>query len=161
MNSAIKLLSLFGLIAGVGLSNTALFAQDAKDGIARADDGDPRSAVKEYSLGYAIYVDNCIGCHRFSGEGMPDVFPSLKGSPLVRLTDPTVVINWILRGVSDVTSEQTPYYGIAMPAFHWQFTDAEVAAVASYIRNAWGNSAPAVEASAVADLRRGKAAAPR
>ena len=40
-----------------------------------------------------------------------------------------------------------------MPAFAWKLDDAQVAAVATYARNSWGNSAPAVHADQVADLR--------
>jgi mono/diheme cytochrome c family protein len=36
-----------------------------------------------------------------------------------------------------------------MPAFDWKLTDGEVAAVASYVRNSWGNTAPAVTADQV------------
>jgi mono/diheme cytochrome c family protein len=41
-----------------------------------------------------------------------------------------------------------------MPAFGWLLTDEQVAAVATYIRQAWGNSAPPVSASDVASARR-------
>jgi mono/diheme cytochrome c family protein len=40
-----------------------------------------------------------------------------------------------------------------MPSFAWQLSDADVAAVVTYIRNAWGNVAPAVSASGVANMR--------
>jgi len=40
-----------------------------------------------------------------------------------------------------------------MPAFGWKFTDQQAAAVLTYIRNAWGNAAPAVTAGQVNDLR--------
>jgi mono/diheme cytochrome c family protein len=47
-----------------------------------------------------------------------------------------------------------------MPAYAWKLNDAEVAAVATYIRNSWGNAAPVVTASDVAKLRRKVAAKP-
>jgi mono/diheme cytochrome c family protein len=40
-----------------------------------------------------------------------------------------------------------------MPAFNWKLTDAQVAAVATYVRNSWGNAAAAVTADQVQDLR--------
>jgi mono/diheme cytochrome c family protein len=40
-----------------------------------------------------------------------------------------------------------------MPSFAWQLSDPDVAAVVTYIRNAWGNAAPAVSASEVANIR--------
>jgi mono/diheme cytochrome c family protein len=40
-----------------------------------------------------------------------------------------------------------------MPSFAWQLSDPDVAAVVTYIRNAWGNAAPAVSADEVANMR--------
>ena len=41
----------------------------------------------------------------------------------------------------------------AMPAFDWKLSDAQVAAVATYIRTNWGNQASVVDASTVRTLR--------
>jgi mono/diheme cytochrome c family protein len=43
--------------------------------------------------------------------------------------------------------------GLAMPAFDWKLNDQEIADVLTYIRNSWGNRAPAVSADTVADMR--------
>ena len=40
-----------------------------------------------------------------------------------------------------------------MPAFAWKLSDAEIAAVVTYIRNAWGNAAPHVSAGEVSNMR--------
>jgi mono/diheme cytochrome c family protein len=40
-----------------------------------------------------------------------------------------------------------------MPAYGWKLDDAQVAAVATYVRNAWGNAAPAVSAEQVGSLK--------
>jgi mono/diheme cytochrome c family protein len=44
-----------------------------------------------------------------------------------------------------------------MPAFRWNLTDDQVAAVTTYIRNAWGNAAPAVSADSVKAARQAMA----
>ena len=41
-----------------------------------------------------------------------------------------------------------------MPNFHDKLDNAQVAAVATYIRNAWGNRASSVSAGDVADMRK-------
>ncbi len=41
----------------------------------------------------------------------------------------------------------------AMPAFHWRMTDQQVADVSTYIRNSWGNAAPAVTVDQVRKVR--------
>lgn len=43
--------------------------------------------------------------------------------------------------------------GFAMPYFAWRLDDQEVADLATFIRNRWGNSAPAVTAKQVKALR--------
>jgi mono/diheme cytochrome c family protein len=40
-----------------------------------------------------------------------------------------------------------------MPSFAWQMNDEQIAAVATYVRNHWGNPAPAVSSSMVARQR--------
>ncbi len=40
-----------------------------------------------------------------------------------------------------------------MPALGWRLDDEQIAAVLTYIRNAWGNAAPPVAASAVTAVR--------
>jgi mono/diheme cytochrome c family protein len=40
-----------------------------------------------------------------------------------------------------------------MPSFAWKLNDDQAAAVLTYIRNSWGSSAPAVDASQVAQGR--------
>ena len=43
-----------------------------------------------------------------------------------------------------------------MPAYAAKLTDREIADVATYIRNAWGNAAPVVTAEQVAKARKAK-----
>jgi mono/diheme cytochrome c family protein len=58
----------------------------------------------------------------------------------------------ILAGVQrQASATATP---AAMPAFGMKLSDEDAAVVATYVRNAWGNSAPPVSASEVAKLRR-------
>jgi mono/diheme cytochrome c family protein len=52
-----------------------------------------------------------------------------------------------------VTTQRAPNTG-SMPAYASDLSDQEVADVATYIRNSWGNSASAVTASQVAAARK-------
>ena len=58
----------------------------------------------------------------------------------------------VLRGARSVATDQAPT-GAAMPEFGWLLKDDEVAAVLTYIRNSWGNAAPAVNAAEVGNAR--------
>lgn len=74
------------------------------------------------------YLAKCAACHQPNGEGLPGVFPSIKGSSLV-LNDKVGHIDIILNGRA----------GTAMQSFSKQLTLSEIAAVVTYTRNAWGN----------------------
>ena len=91
--------------------------------------------------GEAIYADVCIACHQAEGAGVEGIYPALAGNPLVTLPDPRVVTMTILYGRG------------GMPRFNSIYTDEEIAAVTSYLRAAWGNTAPPVDAASVASLR--------
>ena len=103
--------------------------------------------------GQAIFVDACSACHRMRGDGVPRFFPPLKGDANLQQSDPKTVLHFILTGVKTTPTAARPT-GLAMPAYAWKLNDDQIAAVASYIRNAWGNAAPEVTAGQVASLRR-------
>jgi mono/diheme cytochrome c family protein len=102
--------------------------------------------------GAQIYADECSGCHAPNGKGTPALFPSLNGSTVVQQTDPTTLLHVVLRGALSVGTKQAPT-APAMPEFGWILNNEEIAAVVTYIRNAWGNSAPPVTASDVEKTR--------
>jgi mono/diheme cytochrome c family protein len=102
--------------------------------------------------GEAIYTDQCSACHMRSGKGIPRLFPSLAGAPTVQQPNVTSLERVVLQGAQ---SAATPgaVTGPAMPSYGWMLSDDEVASVLTYIRNAWGNAAPAVTAASVKDAR--------
>ena len=102
--------------------------------------------------GAAIYASMCAACHQATGQGLPGVFPPLAGSEWV-LGKESTAIAIVLHGVTgDLTVKGQPYNG-AMPAFGGQLDDAQLAAVLSHIRAAWGNSGSAVQAGSVNAVR--------
>jgi mono/diheme cytochrome c family protein len=102
--------------------------------------------------GQAIYRDQCSACHSLDGRGVPQLFPSLAESSVVRSSDPTTVLRVVLRGARRVATAAEPT-SPGMPSFDWQLGDAQVAAVATYIRNAWGAAAAPVSAQDVSTAR--------
>ena len=103
--------------------------------------------------GKAIYADSCAACHQNNGEGVARMFPPLKQNANIQSADPTSVIRVIVEGARTVSTKARPTPS-SMPAFDWKLGDQEVAAVATYVRNAWGNQAAAVTAGQVASLRK-------
>jgi cytochrome c oxidase subunit 2 len=79
--------------------------------------------------GEQIYNTNCAACHQPTGEGVPGVFPALKGGVIA--TGPIEKhFNRVLNGKP----------GTAMAAWRDQLNDLDLAAVITYERNAWGNN---------------------
>jgi mono/diheme cytochrome c family protein len=102
--------------------------------------------------GQAIYDNQCAACHTVGGEGIVGLFPRLSGAPVVQQAQATSLIRVVLEGSRAVATDGAPT-GPAMPSFAWRLSDAEVAAVVTYIRNAWGNAAQPASASEVGNMR--------
>ncbi|MES2403966.1 MAG: c-type cytochrome [Pseudomonadota bacterium] len=123
--------------------------------------GTPNAPDKDVMhAGAALYVDNCAGCHRNDGAGLRNAFPPLRASSAVQAAQPELLIAVILEGARSPATESKPS-GLMMPAFGNKLDDAEVAALTTYIRNAWGNRGGDVSRSAVAKLRNTLASAPQ
>ena len=103
--------------------------------------------------GEAIFADACASCHLSRGEGQMRLFPPLAASASVQSRDPTTVLHVVLKGSALLATGKMPTPA-AMPAFDWKLDDRQIADVATYIRNAWGNSAKPVSPGDVGKLRR-------
>lgn len=119
-------------MAGAALVITSPVAQ-AQQG---SDAGTAGSAL--FEQGQKLYSTNCVVCHQAGGTGAPPTFPALNGNE--RLKDLNLIARPIRLGQG------------AMPALA-RLSDEEIAALATYIRNAWGNKfGPATAAQVTALL---------
>ncbi|UFN50293.1 cytochrome c [Roseomonas sp. OT10] len=103
-------------------------------------------------VGEALYVDNCIACHRRDGTGVEQMIPRLAGSAVVQQGGPETLLRVVLQGVRGVATKAAPT-APAMPAFGWRLNDAQVADLVTYLRSAWGNAAPAVTPDQARQMR--------
>ena len=110
------------------------------------------SPPEEMARGEKIYRGACIACHELDGSGAPRIYPPLPGNANLQSADPTSTLRIILDGAQSVTTPRAPNKG-SMPAYP-KLSDQEIADVATYIRNAWGNAAPIVTPEQVAKARR-------
>ena len=102
-------------------------------------------------IGQSLYDKQCAQCHGDNGEGSGN-YPPLAGNRTVIMNSSVNLVRVILSGGFAPTTEGNPRpYG--MPPFGHSLSDPEVAAVASYIRNAWGNNAGAVMPLQVQKIR--------
>jgi mono/diheme cytochrome c family protein len=96
--------------------------------------------------GAALYSGNCVACHQQDAHGIPGVYPSLAGSPVV-LGDPAAFTLWVVKGRRP-ESLPAGRYGTAMPQFGWM-KDTDVAALLTYLRTHFGNGAAPVSPAAL------------
>ena len=130
------------------LNAIASYLKDTS-GPAQDNAGSPDKDV--LTAGGAIYQDLCSACHAQDGKGVASLFPNLSEAATVKAKDPTTVLRVILQGAQSVATDREPT-GPAMPAFGWQLDDAQIAAVATYVRNHFGK-ADAVSESDVSKAR--------
>jgi cytochrome c oxidase subunit 2 len=97
---------------------------------AAAASGKTFSMDELMSKGEAAYNTNCSSCHMPTGDGVPGVFPALKGSKIAT-GDVAAHLDIVIHG-----SKKNP----AMQAYGPQLDDATLAAIITYERNAWGNN---------------------
>jgi len=99
--------------------------------------------------GKAVYLANCAACHQAAGTG-GGPFPPLAGNSDVVGADTSRLIATLLNGRSGPMQVGGQTYGGVMPAWKSQLSHAQIASVLTYIRSAWGNSAPIVTEDQVA-----------
>ena len=116
------------LLAPIGATAQA---QNATTGPAASADAALMSA------GQKLYTTDCVACHQANGTGNPPAFPALAGN--AKLGDLESIVSNIHKGKNN------------MPPFP-QLGASDIAALATYIRNSWGNSFGGVSESDVAPL---------
>lgn len=114
---------------------------------------DKLTAAKDLTAGQHLYLDNCGACHLVTGKGAPDVFPRIDGASIVNAENPTGLIYTILGGAQTPSTDRAPSI-LPMPGFAGRLSDGDVAALATFVRQGWSNSAPAVSSTDVAQVRR-------
>lgn len=105
------------------------------------------AASSAAEAGARIYSGNCVPCHQQNGAGICGVYPSLVKSPVV-VGDPAALALWVIKGQRPA-SMPTGRYSTQMPVFGWM-KSADAAVLFSYLRSNFGNSAPPIDASTMA-----------
>jgi mono/diheme cytochrome c family protein len=102
--------------------------------------------------GKKVYEDHCAQCHGDQGQGKPPAYPALAGNRGVNQAMASNVVKAIQNGGYAPSTQTNPRpYG--MPPFRYTLSDDEMAAVATYIRQSWGNRASPVAGVALASRR--------
>ncbi|WP_443114584.1 c-type cytochrome [Herbaspirillum seropedicae] len=112
------------------------------------------TAAKDLTLGERLYLDNCAACHFVNGRGAPGIFPVLDGATVVNAENPSALLHVILAGARTPSTEKAPSI-LVMPGFAHRLSDEEAAALATFVRQGWGNQAGKVSEREVGKLRAG------
>lgn len=111
-----------------------------------------RAADPAMPLGPRLYLDNCSACHFVTGQGSPEIFPALDGNSLVVSEEITPLLRIILDGAEVPGTERRPM-PLIMQGYGKRLEDDEIAVLASFLRQAWGNRASAVSGEDVRKIR--------
>lgn len=108
--------------------------------------------------GQSLYLTNCSGCHGVNGQGAVNIAPPLAGNPYVT-GDAKKAISAAIGGMIGPVNEHGTTWNGSMPSWRGTLSNAQLAAIISYVRSSWGNKASAVTPSQVAAVA-GSASAP-
>ena len=111
-----------------------------------------------FDKGAELFTQHCVTCHGEQGQGMrvegSVALPALAGNRAITLANTTNLVRIILAGGYAPSTAGNPR-PFGMPPFVHVLNDEDIAAVTTYIRNAWGNQAASVTAADVVRQRRG------
>ena len=126
----------------------------ADNASAKPDAGPPNGVDPAFwALGEKEYniPGSCVTCHQPGGSGLTGAFPPLANSEWV-VGPVENVIRIQMRGLHGEIKVGPETYNSVMPPMAAK-SDEEIAAVITYIRNSFGNSASAVTPEMVAEYR--------
>lgn len=112
----------------------------------------PAAQQKKEIRGDRIYANLCQVCHQPDGRGVGRRYPPLAASEWVQ-QDPETLARIVLFGLQGPITVKGTVFNNKMPPQGDKLNDEEVAAVLTYIRSQWGNSAPAVSPELVQQVR--------
>jgi mono/diheme cytochrome c family protein len=119
---------------------------------ASAEVAAPKPDAAVMAAGKAVYDKSCATCHQADGAGIPMTYPGLAANANIQAGFAGGLTHVVLTGSK--TGNLKPFTDDPMPGFAAKLNDAQIANVLTYVRNAWGNSAPAVDVKSVAKLRK-------
>jgi len=110
-------------------------------------DADPREIRRAPAAllerGGKLYADHCVACHGSKGEGVRGAYPALAGNRAVLMPVTANLVQIVLYGgFAPATRLHPKPFG--MPPYALVLSDADVAAVLTYLRGSWGNRAAPV-----------------
>ena len=139
---------------GVYLQSLTQAGQDARteDATNTKRVGSAKLPAAALTRAASLYHNHCAACHGQQGQGVAGAYPALAHNRAVVMPNASNLIQTALYGgFAPVTAANPKPFG--MPPFMLMLSDADIALVLSYVRQAWGNQAALVTESDVNLLR--------
>lgn len=115
-------------------------------------DENQRASSDVMLRGGNVYSTHCAACHGKQGKGIDGIYPALAGNRAVTLARPNNLVQIIRHGGFAPTTAGNPR-PFGMPPLGQVLDDDEIAAVSTFIRQSWGNSANPVTPLQVLHVR--------
>lgn len=112
----------------------------------------PRPSASVMDRGGKLYEKHCASCHGEQGQGVPGAYPALAGNRAVTMPVTSNLVQVVLNGGFPPATRGNPR-PFGMPPFAPVLSDADVAAVLTYLRSSWNNRAAPVSELAVTQQR--------
>jgi cytochrome c551 len=93
---------------------------------------------KQYYIdGQVLYKTHCANCHQENGQGLAGLYPPIMGSDYLKKNKESILCS-MRNGLQDTIVVNGKSYHQPMPA-NTQLQALDVAEIATYIYNEWGN----------------------
>jgi mono/diheme cytochrome c family protein len=132
---------------------TACVAADPPPGAAPPALPAAPAAAATNNDGQLLYGKHCLTCHQADGYGVPNLQPAIVGGTWVA-GDSRALALFVLTGGFDSAARKDGENHNVMPSFA-RLSDAEIAAILTFIRGKFGKGASAVSEAEVVDARKG------
>jgi mono/diheme cytochrome c family protein len=137
VSARLALLAAAALVAAPAATGGAASAQDA--------------AAAAAADGQKLYARHCLSCHQADGYGVPNLQPPIAGGTWVK-GDARALALFVMTGGFDSESRKQSENSNVMPPFA-QLSDADLAALLTFIRAKFGGGASPVSEAEVAESR--------
>jgi len=146
-------------ISGINIKNICaarcflLLTLIAAGCVSKTGSNGPETSAKfdQYFVhGEQLYINNCSNCHQKNGTGLGLLYPPINGSDYL-LQNKDEVICLMRNGRSGELIVNGKSFNKEMPAMPL-LSDLEIAEIATYIYNSWGNDEGIIEVSKVSSV---------
>jgi len=104
--------------------------------------------------GQVVYNEYCKTCHQANGQGLSTVYPPLAGADYVKTKGAKVITDNVVNGLKGPITVNGKKFNNVMTALPTKYSNADAAAVITFVLNSWGNNGGIVSEADVKKARK-------